>query len=45
MLIVGHGLCSSALFALANIIYERSHSRRILINKGLITIMPSLSLI
>lgn len=45
ILIVGHGLCSSALFALANIIYERSHSRRILINKGIITIMPSLSLI
>nr|YP_009917427.1 NADH dehydrogenase subunit 4 [Nabis ferus]QLF99794.1 NADH dehydrogenase subunit 4 [Nabis ferus] len=44
VLMIGHGLCSSALFALANIIYERSHSRSMLINKGLMTIMPSLSL-
>nr|YP_009472916.1 NADH dehydrogenase subunit 4 [Nabicula flavomarginata]AST10133.1 NADH dehydrogenase subunit 4 [Nabicula flavomarginata] len=44
LLMVGHGLCSSSLFALANIIYERSHSRSMLINKGLMTVFPSLSL-
>nr|QWX94987.1 NADH-ubiquinone oxidoreductase chain 4 [Melucha chapadana] len=44
ILMVGHGLCSSGLFALANIIYERTHSRSLLINKGFITFMPSMSL-
>nr|YP_011010168.1 NADH dehydrogenase subunit 4 [Hermatobates djiboutensis]WPW46692.1 NADH dehydrogenase subunit 4 [Hermatobates djiboutensis] len=43
VLMVGHGLCSSGLFCLANIIYERSNSRSFYINKGLITIIPSLS--
>nr|AEH21221.1 NADH dehydrogenase subunit 4 [Himacerus apterus] len=44
LLMIGHGLCSSSLFCLANIIYERMHSRSIIINKGLLTIFPSLSL-
>nr|YP_010311874.1 NADH dehydrogenase subunit 4 [Grypocephalus pallipectus]UNA71182.1 NADH dehydrogenase subunit 4 [Grypocephalus pallipectus]UPL65774.1 NADH dehydrogenase subunit 4 [Grypocephalus pallipectus] len=44
ILMVGHGLCSSGLFALANIIYERSHSRSLLINKGYINFMPTMSL-
>nr|YP_007025094.1 NADH dehydrogenase subunit 4 [Nabis apicalis]AEI53337.1 NADH dehydrogenase subunit 4 [Nabis apicalis] len=44
MLMIGHGLCSSALFSLANIIYERSYSRSLLINKGMMMVMPSLSL-
>nr|YP_011010402.1 NADH dehydrogenase subunit 4 [Metrocoris inthanon]WPW47017.1 NADH dehydrogenase subunit 4 [Metrocoris inthanon] len=43
ILMVGHGLCSSGLFCLANIIYERSNSRSFYFNKGLITLMPSLS--
>jgi NADH-ubiquinone oxidoreductase chain 4 len=43
-LIIAHGLCSSGLFCLANISYERMGSRRLLINKGLLNFMPSLSL-
>nr|YP_009024075.1 NADH dehydrogenase subunit 4 [Mekongiella kingdoni]ADZ56308.1 NADH dehydrogenase subunit 4 [Mekongiella kingdoni] len=43
-LMVGHGLCSSGLFCLSNIIYERLGSRSMLINKGLINLMPSMSL-
>nr|YP_010315913.1 NADH dehydrogenase subunit 4 [Leptocorisa lepida]UNA68819.1 NADH dehydrogenase subunit 4 [Leptocorisa lepida] len=44
ILMIGHGLCSSGLFALANISYERSHSRSLLINKGFITFMPNISM-
>nr|ACJ69438.1 NADH dehydrogenase subunit 4 [Sigara septemlineata] len=43
VLMIAHGLCSSGLFALANILYERTHSRSFYINKGMITIMPSMS--
>jgi NADH-ubiquinone oxidoreductase chain 4 len=43
-LIIAHGLCSSGLFCLANIRYERLGSRRLLINKGLLNFMPRLSL-
>nr|YP_009654779.1 NADH dehydrogenase subunit 4 [Molipteryx lunata]QCI09334.1 NADH dehydrogenase subunit 4 [Molipteryx lunata] len=44
VLMIGHGLCSSGLFVLANIIYERSHSRSLLINKGFIVYMPFMSM-
>nr|QWX94992.1 NADH-ubiquinone oxidoreductase chain 4 [Acidomeria sordida] len=44
LLMIGHGLCSSGLFALANMIYERSHSRSLMINKGFITFMPTMSM-
>lgn len=44
LIIIAHGLCSSGLFCLANISYERLISRRILINKGLINFIPSLAL-
>lgn len=43
-LIIAHGLCSSGLFCLANISYERLRSRRLLLNKGLLNFMPRLSL-
>nr|APT41449.1 NADH dehydrogenase subunit 4 [Micropygomyia cayennensis] len=43
-LMIAHGLCSSGLFCLANIVYERSGSRSLLINRGLLTLMPSLAL-
>nr|AMW68055.1 NADH dehydrogenase subunit 4 [Myiodactylus osmyloides] len=43
-LMIGHGLCSSGLFCLANISYERSSSRSLLINKGLMNFMPSMCL-
>ena len=43
-LIIAHGLCSSGLFCLANITYERLGRRRLLINKGLMNFIPSLAL-
>merc|ERR1719452_124211 len=33
IIINSHGLCSSGIFSCANIIYERTHSRMIIINK------------
>nr|QDI93954.1 NADH dehydrogenase subunit 4 [Tuxedo bicinctus] len=44
ILMLGHGLCSSGMFCLANIIYERSGSRILLVNSGLMGFMPSLCL-
>nr|QCG69866.1 NADH dehydrogenase subunit 4 [Cyllorhynchites ursulus] len=43
-MMLAHGLCSSGLFCLANIIYERTHSRSLYMNKGMINLLPSLSL-
>lgn len=43
-LMIAHGLCSSGLFCLANISYERLGRRRLLINKGLLNFIPRLSL-
>nr|QCI09464.1 NADH dehydrogenase subunit 4 [Urolabida sp. FS-2019] len=45
VLMLGHGLCSSSLFCLANILYERSHSRSLYVNKGILMIMPVFSLL
>lgn len=44
LIIVAHGLCSSGLFCLANISYERVGSRSLFLVKGLLNIIPSLSL-
>nr|YP_010989190.1 NADH dehydrogenase subunit 4 [Forcipomyia pulchrithorax]WOR86767.1 NADH dehydrogenase subunit 4 [Forcipomyia pulchrithorax] len=44
VLMIGHGLCSSGLFCLSNIVYERIGSRSLFINKGLLNFMPSLAL-
>nr|YP_010253726.1 NADH dehydrogenase subunit 4 [Cochylimorpha cultana]QTZ18138.1 NADH dehydrogenase subunit 4 [Cochylimorpha cultana] len=44
VLMIGHGLCSSGMFCLANINYERFHSRSLYINKGLMNFIPSMSL-
>nr|YP_010554628.1 NADH dehydrogenase subunit 4 [Hydromanicus huapingensis]UYO79248.1 NADH dehydrogenase subunit 4 [Hydromanicus huapingensis] len=44
ILMIGHGLCSSGLFVLINLMYERVGSRSILINKGLINLFPILTL-
>ena len=41
VIMVAHGLCSSGMFAWANMVYERRHSRRLTLNKGLLTISPS----
>nr|YP_009859868.1 NADH dehydrogenase subunit 4 [Ostrinia scapulalis]YP_010044342.1 NADH dehydrogenase subunit 4 [Ostrinia nubilalis]QKK36381.1 NADH dehydrogenase subunit 4 [Ostrinia nubilalis]QKK36407.1 NADH dehydrogenase subunit 4 [Ostrinia scapulalis]QOL11948.1 NADH dehydrogenase subunit 4 [Ostrinia scapulalis]QPF23492.1 NADH dehydrogenase subunit 4 [Ostrinia nubilalis]QPF23505.1 NADH dehydrogenase subunit 4 [Ostrinia nubilalis] len=44
ILMIGHGLCSSGMFCLANINYERLNSRSLFINKGMMNLMPSMSL-
>nr|YP_010564248.1 NADH dehydrogenase subunit 4 [Latoia hilarata]UYX62232.1 NADH dehydrogenase subunit 4 [Latoia hilarata] len=44
VLMIGHGLCSSGMFCLANINYERLNSRSLFINKGMMSFMPSMSL-
>nr|APX39295.1 NADH dehydrogenase subunit 4 [Longitarsus aeneus] len=43
-MMLAHGLCSSGLFCLANLSYERILSRSIYLNKGLLNLLPSLSL-
>jgi len=43
VLIIAHGLCSSGLFCLANIYYERSIRRRFYINKGIISLLPRMT--
>nr|YP_026022.1 NADH dehydrogenase subunit 4 [Pollicipes polymerus]AAS00863.1 NADH dehydrogenase subunit 4 [Pollicipes polymerus] len=40
---VAHGLCSSGLFFLSGVLYDRTSSRSLIINKGLLEIMPSMS--
>nr|YP_010947533.1 NADH dehydrogenase subunit 4 [Hesperus amabilis]WGO76436.1 NADH dehydrogenase subunit 4 [Hesperus amabilis] len=44
VMMLAHGLCSSGLFCLANISYERLMSRSLFLNKGLINLMPSMSM-
>nr|YP_010443344.1 NADH dehydrogenase subunit 4 [Sophrops subrugatus]UTE83872.1 NADH dehydrogenase subunit 4 [Sophrops subrugatus] len=44
VLMVAHGLCSSGLFCLANISYERLLSRSLFLNKGLLNLMPGMAL-
>nr|YP_010500970.1 NADH dehydrogenase subunit 4 [Cottus perplexus]UXB58311.1 NADH dehydrogenase subunit 4 [Cottus perplexus] len=40
ILMIAHGLASSALFCLANTNYERTHSRTMLLARGLQMVMP-----
>nr|BAJ24512.1 NADH dehydrogenase subunit 4 [Phraortes sp. Miyako Island] len=44
VLMLSHGLCSSGLFCLSNIIYERLGSRSLYLLKGLLNFIPSMSL-
>lgn len=43
IIIISHGISSSGLFCIVNIFYERLRRRRLFLNKGLLTIFPSLS--
>nr|AEP27686.1 NADH dehydrogenase subunit 4 [Apoderus coryli] len=43
-LMVAHGLCSSGLFCLANLVYERTGSRSMYLNKGMVNVMPPFTL-
>nr|YP_010046000.1 NADH dehydrogenase subunit 4 [Dermanyssus gallinae]QPG86046.1 NADH dehydrogenase subunit 4 [Dermanyssus gallinae] len=42
MMMIGHGLCSSALFVLVNFFYERYHTRNMFMLKGLINLYPGM---
>nr|YP_010531055.1 NADH dehydrogenase subunit 4 [Cladolidia biungulata]UXW93602.1 NADH dehydrogenase subunit 4 [Cladolidia biungulata] len=44
ILMIGHGICSSGLFCLANIFYFRLNSRSFFMIKGMILYMPSLTM-
>nr|YP_009045229.1 NADH dehydrogenase subunit 4 [Euthalia irrubescens]AHA03567.1 NADH dehydrogenase subunit 4 [Euthalia irrubescens] len=44
ILMIGHGLCSSGMFCLSNMNYERLNSRSLFMNKGMMNFMPSMSL-
>nr|YP_009251320.1 NADH dehydrogenase subunit 4 [Hapsodrilus ignifer]AIQ80117.1 NADH dehydrogenase subunit 4 [Hapsodrilus ignifer] len=44
VMMIAHGLCSSGLFCLANVTYERLGKRNLFVNKGLISLMPSMSI-
>nr|YP_010852738.1 NADH dehydrogenase subunit 4 [Philagra albinotata]WGL39478.1 NADH dehydrogenase subunit 4 [Philagra albinotata] len=45
IMMIGHGLCSSGLFCLSNIMYERLSTRSFFISKGMMSFMPSMSLL
>nr|QLD96915.1 NADH dehydrogenase subunit 4 [Ogadenus brumpti ssp. 1 BJM-2017]QLD96928.1 NADH dehydrogenase subunit 4 [Ogadenus brumpti ssp. 1 BJM-2017]UYB77906.1 NADH dehydrogenase subunit 4 [Ogadenus brumpti]UYB77919.1 NADH dehydrogenase subunit 4 [Ogadenus brumpti] len=40
LMVIGHGLCSSGLFCLANIMYERFFTRSVILLKGMGTLFP-----
>lgn len=42
-IIIAHGLRSSALFCLANIRYSITITRRIVLTKGILTIIPTIA--
>lgn len=43
-LMVAHGLCSSALFSIANIVYESVGTRSLFLVKGIMSIFPCMGL-
>nr|UVU30562.1 NADH deshydrogenase subunit 4 [Euceros serricornis] len=45
LMMIAHGLVSSGMFCLVNLMYERFKSRSMFINKGLINMFPSLTLL
>nr|AXA45343.1 NADH dehydrogenase subunit 4 [Benthomangelia sp. MNHN IM 2013-9652] len=44
VLMLSHGFCSSALFALANYTYEKTQTRSLFLTKGLLMILPMLAM-
>lgn len=44
-IMIGHGIVSSGLFYLVGCIYERRRRRNLFINKGIIVVFPSLTII
>ena len=45
IIIIGHGLCSSGLFYLGTINYERFASRRLVSTRGILMIIPSMAIV
>lgn len=45
LVIITHGLCSSGLFFIVNIFYRRTRRRLLIINKGLINVIPFIIII
>nr|YP_009512512.1 NADH dehydrogenase subunit 4 [Chicoreus torrefactus]AXJ93066.1 NADH dehydrogenase subunit 4 [Chicoreus torrefactus]QUL61405.1 NADH dehydrogenase subunit 4 [Chicoreus asianus] len=43
VLMLSHGFCSSALFALANYTYEKTHTRSLFLSKGMLMLLPALT--
>nr|YP_009945156.1 NADH dehydrogenase subunit 4 [Habropoda radoszkowskii]QOE17514.1 NADH dehydrogenase subunit 4 [Habropoda radoszkowskii] len=43
-MMLSHGLCSSGMFYLINIIYKQTNSRIMILNKGAMLFMPSMTL-
>nr|AXA45363.1 NADH dehydrogenase subunit 4 [Mitromorpha fischeri] len=44
VLMLSHAFCSSTLFALANFTYEKTHTRSLLMSKGVLMFLPFLSM-
>lgn len=44
IIIVAHGLCSSGIFYIVNLYYERSIRRLLVLNKGIISKLPNITL-
>ncbi|CAN7945319.1 unnamed protein product [Ixodes hexagonus] len=44
LLMLGHGLCSSGLFCLGNMLYERFYTRSIILLKGIMRLFPRMAL-
>nr|DAC76904.1 TPA_asm: NADH dehydrogenase subunit 4 [Pseudomyrmex elongatus] len=44
MVMVSHGICSSGLFYMVNMYYERSSSRLLILNKGMVNYLPVMSM-
>lgn len=45
IMMVRHGLRSSGLFCIVNVLYERIHRRRIYLNKGVLSLMPTFTIL
>lgn len=45
IVMLGHGICSSGLFFIANTVYKTSKSRRVIIRKGVLKTTPIIIII
>jgi len=45
LMIVGHGFCSSCLFYLLYVFYERFHSRSVIVVKGSLAVFPMVGIV